>query len=226
MRIHWSYERIAVNFRGRFIYLEATVTHWPALLRSLPLIDTSLPAESRCPDSIAELSQLPEFDEVREAILEWARQYGVKDAWLMDAAVQTVFKGPSRERWHYIPSELPIHEFAVTFGTWLPMPFQGLDPVTWSEFRKTATATFNRRLKEYHQAVEKTWGVDRPSLEQHAAWTVMWQRGKSAEQIRRYLARGSKPTVTETNIYMAVQGFGKDIGLTLREPKSGPARKT
>jgi hypothetical protein len=228
MGIHWKSERGPINFRARFEYLEATVKHWPELLGSLTPIDISPQVGNRWPDTFAELTQLAEFDEVQQPILDWAKQHGLKDAWMLDAAVQTVAKGTSRERWHYIAAELPIQEFAVTFGTWFPMPIPALRSraLPWAEFRKTATATFNRRLKEYHQAVEKTWGVDRPSLEQHAAWTVMWQRGKSAEQIRRYLARGSKPTVTETNIYMAVQGFGKDIGLTLREPKSGPARKT
>jgi len=225
MGIHWKSERGAINFRARFEYLEATVKHWPELLSSLPPIDISPQVGSRWPGTIAELNQLPDYEETAEGILDWARKHGIKDAWLMDAAVQTVFEEPSLERWHYIAPELPIQEFAVTFGIWFPMPYMGSSPVTWAEFRKTATATFNRKLKEYHQAVEKTWGVDRPSLEQHAAWTVMWQRGKSAEQIRRYLAR-SKHTVSETNIYMAVQRFAKEIGLTLRQANSGPARKT
>ena len=75
------------------------------------------------------------------------------------------------------------------------MPYMESGPVSWAEFGRPLSATFNRKLKEYHQAVEKTWG-GQTSLEQHAAWTVMWQQRQSTEQIRRYLAR-SKHTVSK-----------------------------
>jgi hypothetical protein len=226
MGIHGKSERGAINFRARFEYLEATVKHWPELLGSLPLVDISPQAMGRWPDTIAELNQLREFDEGRQAILEWAKQHSIKDVWILDAAVQTVSKDSARERWHYIVSELPIQEFAVTFGTWFPMQFLESGPVTWAEFKKTAVATFNRKLKEYHQAVETTWGVERPSLKRHAVWTVLWQKGKSAEQISQYERSTEKSRVTAASILISVHAFAAEIGLTRRDARSGPKRRT
>jgi hypothetical protein len=206
-----------INFRGRFEFLSATQRHWPELLASLPKSCERSPTGA-WPATFSELQSVLKHRECAQAILEWARRHSVEDEWILDAATQTVGLA-GLGRWHYVPSSLPIPEFAPRFGVWLPSP-----TTPWSWFKNTTKHHFSRQLDEYRTTVARIWGVRKRGLEVHAGWTVLWQRGKSPEQIRIQHRRSTPVDVTVANIQISVAAFAQSIGLTLRASKSNRSR--
>ncbi len=207
----------SINYAGRFEFLAATQRRWPELLASLPKTCQRTP-EGAWPATFSEIQSAREHRQCARAILEWARTYSVKDAWILDAAVQTVGT-PELGQWNYTPRSLPIPEFAPRFGVWLPSP-----TTQWSWFRKITRDHFTQQLDEYRKTVAGIWGVRKRALEVHAGWTVLWQRGKSPGQIRNWHRRTAQADDTVANIQMSVTAFAQSIGLTLRASKSNRSR--
>ena len=100
---------------------------------------------------------------------------------------------------------------------WIPF-FQ-----KWPELKRSAEAIYRREQANYRNEIRKLWGEGQPKLSQHAAWTVLWQRGKSPEAIQIYHLKTTGKNVSMTNIQMRVHAFAKSAGLTLRAAKAGPA---
>ncbi len=160
---------------------------------------------------------------IREAISGWARQHGIKDSWMHDAALQTLVEASQTgsRRWIYRAAEVKPEPFTFRFGPWSPLDLRAMP---WCSFRKKATSTFLSQLSDYGARVRRSCGTNRRLLELHAICTAMWQRGKSAAQIQLWLDRTYGRKVSATNIQMRVRGFADEIGLTLRKNRSGPAR--
>ena len=87
-------------------------------------------------------------------------------------------------------------------------------------FKTEMDRAYRKQLRAYRETVANLWGDDKPHRMEQARWTVLWQRGKSPEAIRRL----SAAAVSGTNIQTRVHEFAESIGLTLRPAKSGPRR--
>ena len=236
------------NTRGRLEYLEAARKHWPELLVSLRESAAApfaalmgLRSTEELPASYSRLCQQAdhpvEMRDLCSALRKWASSHGIRDQWILDAAVQTLAQwwrqsraaeeGLKRKqaltnknalepraeakaemRWFYTPDD--PGEFKPSFGIWLPALTR------WSEFKKHADTQYRKQLQEYRQRVTRWWSIDSKRLPDQAIWTVLWQRGKSAGQIRICKEVEQYRRVNESTIEMGVRRFAAAIGLKLR----------
>jgi hypothetical protein len=228
-----------INFAARFEYLSALEVHWPQVLSSLhksvrPVYLRCFKSrgESAAMQKLAGLSEAlrrgasPELEEVALAVRTWAEEFGFRDAWLQDVALQTMHSwvhGGDKAKWTYFPDELDMPKLQVDCGHWFPL--RGfLGHLEWPEFKRLADATYRRAVAAYRALVRKQWGEAWPKLSQHAVWTVLFQRGESPGwiQLRR---RSTTGMVSLTNIMKCVHEFAAAAGLTLRAQKAGRPRK-
>jgi hypothetical protein len=224
-----------INFGARFEYLSAIEAHWPEVLKSLR--DSTFPVYRTCwernPKSLAlqTLARLSKasrnarpaaFRRVERAVRRWATAYGFRNTWILDAAVRSMYSWAFERgisKWTYFPEELDTPMFEPKFGYWIPL-FQ-----KWPEFKQSADAIYRREQANYRTEIRKLWGEGQPKLSQHAAWTVLWQRGKSPEAIRIYHLKTTGKNVSVANIQLRVHAFARSAGLTLRAAKAGPAAR-
>jgi hypothetical protein len=216
-----------VNFRGRFEFLEAVERLWPEPLKAVLYLKPKLPKFGlTLPTGLSDLDAFVGTGELQDAIWSWAERFEIRDAWIRDAAVQTVISNATGENaaWKYIPPELDPGVLEVRIGSWFPM-IATPDGQTWTAFKRTAKKVFERKLELYGKETRRLWGENQPALALHAEWTVLWQRGKSPEHIRNWNYRIHDRNVSLANIQTRVSDFAEAIGLTLREGRSGPARR-
>jgi len=217
-----------MNFRGRFEYLEAAREHWPELLGSLHsqalarFVEFREAYRGEVPLTYSALGgsieSEPKASEVCGALKSWADEYGISDAWLLDAAVQTLAvwaSGGTEMRWHYLAPEVPA-PFQPAFGTaWVP-------PLTqWRDFKASTDKSYREQLQAYRQGVLRWWAAEAKGMPDQAIWTVLFQRGKSPGEIRLWEQRKGH-RIEEATIQMGVRRFAASIGLTLRAPRHGP----
>jgi hypothetical protein len=225
-----------INYAGRFEYLKAIREHLPEVLGSLgrdvfPVYQECRQRNKRSP-ALQNLGNLAkalrgagasEFHEVDQALDQWAVLHGVKDDWIRDAAVQTMWAwalyGPSKH-WTWFPAGLDTPRFQPSLGVWVPYFYR-----SWAEFRKLTDASYRRQLAEYRSRVTTLWGAVQTGLSEHALWAVWWQQGKSPEGIRRRHQKITGKSVSLTNIQVQVHAFADAVGLTLRTQKAGPRRR-
>jgi hypothetical protein len=224
-----------INFAARFQYLSAIEAHQPDALKSLGA-DTfpayrmcwELNRQSPAPQDLAQLSTASSpacpggFRQVKRAVQRWGKAHGFRDAWILDAAVQSMHSWTRAEnisKWTYFPEELNTPRFEPQFGYWIPF-YQN-----WPEFKRQMDAVYRRELARYRAKIRQLWGDGQPKLEQHAVWTVLWQRGKSPEAIQINHLRTTGKKVSLANIQLRVHGFAAAAGLTLRAAKAGRQRK-
>ena|ERR1043166_2967466 len=217
----------AINYKGRFLYLHALQEHWPELLTSLANECLSMmiaafktnAARAR-PTTARELRSDPANQDLHQRIEAWASSRGIRDEWLMDAAVQTLAslaRGSEAGRWVYIAPELPLPRFEPRFeAVWIPA-------AKWNDFRKHLVRQFEASLKEYRKAIAAIWGENSRSEQTHALWTVWFQQGYSPDKIRLRSQQRLHLRVALPSIQMAVREFARSIGLTLRA-RSKPRR--
>jgi hypothetical protein len=207
-----------INIRGQVVYLEATAKHWPQLLQSLPWQEWRYNPAYLRPETFREMQNTPGYEGNCEALEMWAEKHGIKDRWIWDAAVQTLMKSPAGSvptTWLYNTTEFPTDPFAPVIGDWIPPYFP------WSQFKKSATTIFNRKMEQYRRSRIKIWGSNRTAMAEHAAWTVLWQLGKSPELIQRWIRTNHHRSVSAANIQTRVHEFASSIGLTPRKNRAG-----
>src|SRR5579871_1840433 len=90
----------AIRTHGRRIYLQALQEHWPEMLDSLrrDLAPLFRPRWKNLEDGTSvlivedwdDISNDPQRSAVRDGVRQWAQHFGIKDTWLLDAAVHTL----------------------------------------------------------------------------------------------------------------------------------------
>jgi hypothetical protein len=211
------------NIPGRVVYLQTTVSYWPELIRSLPWHNWQRAHPNARPETFREMETAAGFEQNCAALEKWARKNEIKDLWIWDAAVQTLMNSPPGSMptvWLYVSPEFPVEPLSLILGHWIP------ELLPWSQFKKAVTKHFGEKLKMYRRSRVELWGSTRTSLAPQAKWTVLWQRGKTAGQIRSHLPRLHSREVSPDGIAMGIRSFASSIGLTLREGRSGPSRRT
>ncbi len=174
------------NIPGRVLYLQTTIDYWPQLIRSLPWQNWQGASPNARPETFREMNNAAGYEENCDALEKWAEKNGIEDRWIWDAAVQTLMNSPPQSMpavWLYVSAEFPIAPLSLMLGHWIP------ELLPWSQFKKAATKHFGDQLKMYRRSRIKLWGSNRTSLAPQAKWTVLWQRGKSARQIRSHHSR-------------------------------------
>jgi len=105
------------------------------------------------PTTARELRSDPANQDLHQRIEAWASSRGIRDEWLMDAAVQTLAalaRGSEAGRWVYIAPELPLPRFEPRFeAVWIPA-------AKWNDFRKHLVRQFEASLKEYRKAMPQS----------------------------------------------------------------------
>jgi hypothetical protein len=213
----------SVNFRGRFEFLEATTRHWPEPLNALLRLKPNLPTFGTTPPpDLSELGTVDGGSELQEAVWSWSERFQIRDAWIRDAAVQTVVANANGEQrgWKYTPPELELGVLEFRIGSWIP-PVAERRGQQWPVFKRTAMKVFLTKLERYRKDTERLWGAKQSSLALHAEWAVLWQRGKSPDYIRMWNERIHQRPVSLANIQTRVSEFAKAIGLTLRASRPG-----
>jgi hypothetical protein len=223
------------NFAARFEYLNALQQQWPELLADLHsgpfrLYRAYLEANpsSAALQTLARLTEAlrqrasPELTPIDQALRQWGNAHGHIEAWIWDAALQTMDSwahGGRVQEWQYFPEELVSPKFEVAFGYWIP-PRQ-----EWREFKQVTDELYRRRLAAYRAAVSKIWGHRQSKLGEHAKWTVQWQQGRSPEFIQRKYLQATHRTISLANIQQSVHEFAAAAHLALRKPKAGRGAK-
>jgi hypothetical protein len=223
------------NFGARMKYLEAVQTDWPDRLASVRA--EVLPAYREWresfknrprPTTFAEVrasggAHSPLLENVETAIERWAVAHGVRDEWLLDAAVAAlgeISRDGAPERWTYHPRDFETPSFVHRIdATWLP----GL--TSWTAFKEEIDAEYNVQLSRYRETVQQLWGENKRSANAHALWTALWQKGMSPGEIRLFVGRHRRPKPNIAAIRDGVQQFARSIGLTLRPGRKGPRRR-
>jgi hypothetical protein len=157
-----------------------------------------------------------------EALGKWANALGFLDLWFLDAGLQTMHgwvQGKSVDKWLYFPKELEIPKFQLKFGHWVPSHSR------WPDFKTCTDKIYRSGMVAYRARVRRIWGEGKTKLQEHAAWTVFWQLGKSPEAIRNWHFKNTGRTVSVANIQLAVHGFARAASITLRRPKAGRRAK-
>jgi hypothetical protein len=224
-----------VNFAARFEYLWAIEQLRPEVLSDLQndtfaVYRTYLQSNSRSSalPTLAHLSAAlrdcpsPELINFDHALHQWANTKGLRDAWMWDAAVQTMYNwahGGTVGKWGYFPEELNAPKFQPDFGYWIPQYTE------WADFKKATDAIYRSALANYRAEVRKMWGEGQMSLSGTAVWTVLWQQGKSPAAIQHHHFRTTGQNVSLAAIQQGVHAFAVSGGVTLRKPKAGRGAK-
>ena len=212
-----------VNFRGRFEYLEAMARHWREPLNALLRLKPTLPKwETKRPPDPSGIEIVDGGAELRDAVGSWAERFQIRDAWIRDAAVQTVIANANGKQrgWKYNPPELEQGVLEFRIGSWMPPVSKPLGQ-PWAVFKRAAMKIFLAKLELHRNNTLRAWGAYQPALAVHAEWAVWWQRGRSPERIRDWNERVYKRNVSRANIQTRVSEFASAIRLTLRESRPG-----
>jgi hypothetical protein len=92
------------------------------------------------------------------------------------------------------------------------------------DFRKRMRKQFDARLDAFVQNLE-TRILESRNMQRDAAWTALYQGGKSPKAIETWEWNRSKTAYSHARIQQAIKEFAAAIGLTLRSPKRGPKTK-
>ena len=221
-----------INFAARCEYLSAIEVLWPDVMKSLlrhtfPLYriyferadpSTALPTVVGLGDAVKSDTPL-EIKYVILGVREWMREFGFRDAWLRDVALQSMHTWAAdgtTSKWTYLPVELDTPTFQPDFGLWIPFFTK------WPEFKRLTDERYRRALAQYHAEIRTLWGEDQPKLSQTAVWTLLWQRGKSPEAIRIHHLKTMGKNISLASIQLRVHAFAASAGLSLRKSKAGP----
>jgi hypothetical protein len=228
-------EEARINFAARFEYLQAIEQQRPNVLSDLlsqtfAVYQTFLQSNSKgsALRTLAHLSAAlrdgpsPDLIDFDQALHKWANTQGFQDAWIWDAAVQTMYRwaqGGTVGKWGYVPEELDPPKFQPSFGYWIPQYGE------WADFKKVTDAIYRRALANYRAEVRKMWGEGHRSLSESAVWTVLWQQGKSPAAIRQRHFTTTRQKLSLAAIQQGVHAFAESAGVTLRRPKAGRGAK-
>jgi hypothetical protein len=161
------------NFRGRFEFLEATEKHWTEPLASLLSFTVRLPEFGvATPATISELTTVPGCEEAAAAIRSWAKQYDIRDTWMLDAAVQTLCAKAAREKsWLELLESLP--DFGIAIPKFASYPELIADPASQkqrTEIRRWAATDEVRDQRSRDTAVETAFAR---VIENEAGWAYV-----------------------------------------------------
>jgi hypothetical protein len=221
-----------INFAARCEYLSAIEVLWPDVteslrLRAFPLYQKYFESadQGMALQTVAALEDALKRDapmeirQVKLAVRRWAKEFGFQDAWLRDAALQSMHNwagGGTMSKWTYLPEGLDTPTFQPEFGVWIPFFTK------WPEFKRLTDERYRRALAQYRAEIRTLWGEGQPKLSQTAVWTVLWQRGKSPEAIRIHHLKTMGKNISLANIQLRVHAFAASAGLSLRMNKAGP----
>jgi hypothetical protein len=107
------------NIRGRVLYLETTISHWPELIRSLPWQNWQGASPNARPETFRDMTNAAGYERNCDALEKWAGENEIKDRWIWDAAVQTLMNSPAGATptiWFYVSPDLPIEPLSIVFG--------------------------------------------------------------------------------------------------------------
>src|SRR5713226_7293658 len=152
-----------INFAARFEYLQAIEQLRPEVLSDLhrhtfAVYRTYLQSNSKgaALPTLAHLSAAlrdspsPDLIDFDHALHQWANTQGLRDAWMWDAAVQTMYSwahGGTVGKWGYFPEELNAPKFQPNFGHWIPQ-YTG-----WADFKKVTDAIYRSARANYRAEV-------------------------------------------------------------------------
>ena len=215
----------AINFRGRFEYLQGLQELWPLLLGNLQEI-TRPTLGGLTPESFRELARIPECSTVCDAIRAWAQNHEIRDEWILDAAVQTLVKRDlqAAPRWFYVPPEMPVRVFDLFPAMWIP-PFAP-GGQSWPKFKRSLFQNFRKQLEDYRRSIQRMWGAKHRELPIQAEWAVLWQHGSTPGQIQIRHRKKYGKNISVALIQQRVHAFADAVGLTLREGRKGPKRRS
>jgi hypothetical protein len=177
---------------------------------------------------------LPESDALVDAIRAWAVQFNLTDEWILDIAVTTLGawvnepEAIDQPTWHF-PDILMLQplnptEKQFSFAASWDAPFE-----SWQDFDPRIQRSFRKARDEFKEQVEgllQSRGWQHPSTRQteHFRWLALYQvKTMSALQIFTKLKlnlAGGANTVSK-----GITKTAGLIGLTLRQPKYGPAKR-
>ena len=228
-------QQVRINFAARFEYLQAIEQHRPNVLSDLlsktfAVYQTYLQSNSQgtALRTLAHLSAVlqdrpsPELIDFDQALHKWANAQGFQDAWIRDAAVQSMDRwaqGVVVGKWVYFPEELDPPKFQPSFGYWIPQYGE------WADFKKVTDLIYRRALANYRAEVRKMWGEGQMSVSASAVWTVLWQQGKSPAAIQQKHFRTTGQKLSLAAIQQGVHAFAESAGVTLRKPRAGRGAK-
>jgi hypothetical protein len=176
---------------------------------------------------------------LKDALVEWSHNFQLSDDWLLDAALQTLYrwqtdvyawerdKKSDRLRFLLIgqsPSKTAPAAAPMRFASdpWRP------SGESWQEYEVGLLEQFQRDLRRYRTEVERLYRSAkwRPALDirqrQHYTWLAMFQvRGWSPAKIAETFA----PEVEESTITKGVENAAKGAGLTLRPSNKGKGKR-
>jgi len=226
-----------INLRGRSAYIYALEKKWPETLTTLrdrigPIYEPKWHVydgdkKIGILESWDRLTKDEERKELYAKLKEWAQEFFIKDEWLLDAALDTLFHGdprttiasgtgPKQYHWNYYSRGFHgLFEPALERNVWYP-PEHGWQE-DWDAFRSRMSKQFNRQLSEYRKFVmgRLVGGGD----EQHArdaTWAVLYNKGVRAIDIAAQTDLiGYKDS--EDAVFKAIQRFARGIDLTLRK---------
>ena len=173
-----------------------------------------------------------EVRQLRDAVLGWALKFNLTDEWVLDRAMQTLY------RWRKTPeTENAWGSFPIFAGDGLIIEaterlfdFQhegwGVEFEPWDEFLQRFQSDLDKKLDVYRQRVlniaqTRGW-TQRPNIlykPGHFQWLAVFQtRGKSPAEV---LEDTNMREMDPSTALKAIQNVADAIGLTLRKPRKG-----
>jgi hypothetical protein len=196
----------------------------------LVLGDDGKPGQTRDAPIIREVWRLgDQASRFLYGVTEWALEFRVlaNDAsrmncedelppeWLTDAVLSTLqawtLQKECRQtvsgKWTYFDQHVS-EPFRFLGGDYVP----GL--VGEAAFKKGQRAAFEKQIKEYVERRTARWGDDRGSVDMHAEWAVLGQKGSSAPEI---IAAFPGMNVTIQSVTEACHTFCERVGIRSRQ---------
>jgi hypothetical protein len=214
-------KNIPFSFVGRHVYLFTLDQEWPEV-RSTLLRDVRpfyVPLENGLPRPgwSHALENFAKDSDLAERMEYWADHFGIRDEWILDAAIHTLDRSLRpltghhvETKWVYLNGDQPLFRFDSGLRDWAP-PEYGYE--TWAEFAKEQRTLLNSELSQYKRAVSLRY-QETPEMKRNARWAVMFQHNRSIKQIGSELSR--KYGDPEQAVRKAIKRFSESIGLTLR----------
>ena len=208
------------------LYLEALDLYWPEMLAALrrdvyPLYTPPPGIAQLGPmlDAYIRVEHDPSMVSFRERLMYWAEHFHVRNPWLLDAALTTMYWASRMEQvsncwdaWLYFAEGIPVFRPHLDSEIWVPQEHGGRE--SWEQFSARFTSDLARQLSEYRYAMSQRYGIASTQTRTHAHWTVLFQKGDSAVTIARSLSiRYTNPVET---VKRAITRFASGIDLTLR----------
>ena len=227
-----------ISVAGRRAYLSAIQNYWPEVLEALQT-DIAPRYEKIWTDHPKinnPSNQLQRSVAIRDAMhgsefmsqLEyWAHRFSMKDEWLKEIAIDTIFMHRELETpaglWSWVEMRLeflsPGGEFKPTLkdATWSPDENRSaLAPgETWDSFNDRMRTQFYKQLSLYRNESKKRHGLGTASMKRHAEWAVRYQKGENAKDIAMEIQ--ARYEDRDQAVYKAIARFAKNIGLTLEK---------